>query len=415
MRPYRLLAAVPHALPLLICGLLGRLYVPAIPLVMTFLIVDWTGSYAIGGAVAAALTIGQGVAGPLRGRAADRRSATRILVLTSAGYATGLAVMTLLAGPGGVLPASWWWLILPVAFVTGLFFSPIGQMNRAIMPRIADGPARNAAYAVEATLQELMFVVSPTLAAFAVVFWGAVISTLLCAGVAVLGSVAYAITLVRAGLQHAPARAESTDRKPDTSLFATTGFVPMLAFSVLMVGGVVAIDLVLIGWARNRGTPELAGYLAAVWAFSSLLGGLWVGGLARLPRLWLCSGLAAAGIGALVPVLPPVAEPAEPVIVGVILLVGGAAIAPTLAAMNGRLADIAPRERRTEAFGWIMSAGTVGVALSSPTTGWLLDTVGPAAAAGMSAVMALLATLLASHHSSRTSPARVPGEDTVVT
>lgn len=66
LRPYRLLAAVPNATSLMVCSLLGRLHMPAIAMVMSFLIADWTGSYAAGGVLGAALTIGQGIAGPDR-------------------------------------------------------------------------------------------------------------------------------------------------------------------------------------------------------------------------------------------------------------------------------------------------------------------------------------------------------------
>ncbi|MFD0491278.1 MFS transporter [Saccharopolyspora spinosporotrichia] len=180
----------------------------------------------------------------------------------------------------------------------------------------------------------------------------------------------------------------------------------MLAFSALIVGGLVSVDLVLVGWSRERETPELAGVLAAVWAVGSLVGGLLMGGVTGRPRLWLRALLAALGLVALVPALPPVAEPASPWLVGLILFAGGTAIAPTLAAVNGRLAEIAPDERRSEAFGWFSTATTAGVAVASPVAGSMLDTAGPAAAAAAAGAAALLSVSLVARHSVRGS--RIP-------
>lgn len=101
LRPYRLLAAIPHAPALMTTSLLARLHLPAISLVLTFLLVDWTGSYAAGGVLAAALTIGQAVAGPLRGRAADRASPSKVLVITGCLWCLGFLLTALLAS--GVL------------------------------------------------------------------------------------------------------------------------------------------------------------------------------------------------------------------------------------------------------------------------------------------------------------------------
>ncbi|QUH05038.1 MFS transporter [Saccharopolyspora erythraea] len=403
LRPYRLLAAVPNATSLMVCSLLGRLHMPAIAMVMSFLIADWTGSYATGGVLGAALTIGQGIAGPLRGRAADRSSAPKLLLATGALYGVGLVVIALLARPGGPLDPELWWVLLPLCMLTGLAHPPVTQVGRAIWPRISRGPAREAAYAVEATMQELLFVVTPVLAASAVAFWNPVVATLLCAVASAVGPAVFAAALWRAGLRDAPIRAEGGG---GASLFRLPGFVPMLAFSALIVGGLVSVDLVLVGWSRERGTPELAGILAAVWAVGSLVGGLLVGGVTGRPRLWLRALLAALGLVALVPALPPLAEPASPWLVGVILFAGGTAIAPTLAAVNGRLAEIAPEERRSEAFGWFSTATTTGVAVASPVAGSMLDTAGPAAAAAAAGTAALMSVLLVARHSVRGS--RVP-------
>ncbi|MGP4015468.1 MFS transporter [Saccharopolyspora sp. 5N708] len=411
LRPYRLLGAVPHASSLMTFSLLGRLHMPAFAMALVFLMVDWTGSYAIGGLIGATVTSGQAIAGPSRGRAADRSSTPKLLVLTGLGSGLGMAAMV--AVTRWVDPALWW-LILPVAMLTGLSHPPIMQVCRAIWPRLTSGPAREAAFAVEATLQELLFVVAPMLAAFAVAFWGPVVAMLCCAGWATFGAALFAWALWRAGLREAP-RAEEGSASESGSLFRVPGFVSLLAFFTLLVGGVISVDLLLVGWARERGTPELAGLLAMVWAIGSLIGGLVSGGFTGRPRLLLRASLTALGLVALVPALPPIADPGSPWLVGAILLIGGSAVAPTLAASNGRLADVAPAHRRSEAFGWVASAGMLGAAIASPLTGWMLDVSGPAAGAAAAAVLALVSVGFVVDHIARASRAPREKKQTAIT
>ncbi|MEG9519148.1 MFS transporter [Saccharopolyspora indica] len=411
LQPYRLLAAVPHAPSLMFFSLLGRLHMPALGMVLAFLVVDWTGSYAIGGVIGATITVGQAIAGPLRGRAADRSSPPRLLVVT--GIGSGLGMVAIIAVTSWVDPAHWW-LVLPVALATGLSHPPITQIGRAIWPRLADGPAREAAFAVEATLQELLFVVAPMLAAFAVAVWGPAAAMYACAGWATAGSVLFAVVLWRAGLNEGLGERAAGERK-SAPLFRIPGFVSLLGFFGLLVGGLISVDLVLVAWARERGEPELAGVLAMVWAVGSLIGGLVLGGSGRRPRLWLRASLTALGLVALVPVLPPIADPGSPLLIGVILMIGGTAVAPTLAASNGRLADIAPPDRRNEAFGWLASATTFGGAVAAPLSGVMLDLAGPAAAAAAAGCLALAAAGLVVSHNLRASRSERAAEQTAVT
>ncbi len=412
LQPYRTLAAVPHAPLLMACSLIASLYGPAVPLVMTFLLVDWTGSYAVGGMLAAALLVGQAVASPVRGRMADRSSAARILLVTGASFLAGMVAMTVLTG---LLPARAWWMVVPVALLTGLCRPPVQQIARAIWPRIAGAEGRGAAFAVEATAQELLFVFAPVLAAFAVGFWGSEVAAVLCGSVAFGGAAVFATALWRAGLAGAPpATREGSSAPAGGSLFAVSGFPRLLVFGGLLVAGLVTTDLVLIGWARNLGSPELAGVLAAVWAIGSLVGGLVVGGVGGRPRLARRACFASIGLLALTPVLPPAADPGSPVLVCAILFAGGVAIAPTLAAANGRMAEIAPEHRRSEAFGWFGSACMAGATAASPIAGALLDTVGAGAAAGAAAVVVALGAVLVAHHTVRFSPSVAAREDTRV-
>lgn len=397
LRPYRLLAATPHVPSALTACLVARLYQPAQIIVLTFLVSGWAGSYAAGGAAAAATTIGQAIAGPARGRQIDRRSVPNVLMLTGSGVALGFTAMTAVAH--WVDPA-WWGLIVPVALGTGLMSPPLGQVGRAMWPRLTEGEARKSAYAADATLQELLFALGPMLAAFAVAAWGPKAAMLGCAVWALVGTNLFAGALWRAGLRDGLGDAATFQTGP--GLWRIPGFGSLLGFCCLIASALIAADVLLVGWARERSQPELAGVLAAVWATGSLAGGVIAGGLTGRPRLGRRSVLVALGMWALVPVLPPVSEPGSPLLVAAILLAGGAAIAPTFAASNGRLADLTPPHRRGEAFGWASAAMTLGGSLSSPLVGAMLDLSGPAAGAAVIAGSATAAALLVAWHLHRT-------------
>lgn len=402
LRPYRLLAGVPYAPALMASNLVARLTRPATSLVLPFLVVDWTGSYAAGGVLGAGLTVGQAVAGPMRGRTADRVAPAKVLLITGFLLGLGMVVLALLARG---LPGRFWWVALPVAVLAGLSSPPLPEVVRAVWARIEDPSARRAAFAAEATLGELVFVIGPVLAAFAVAVLGPFAAALGCAAWAALGTAGFAAVLHRAGVR----AGSGGQRTPGSgSLLVVPGFARVLCFAGLMIGGLISVDLMLVGWARERGQPELAGVLSGVWAIGSLAGGLVLGAAPGRPRLWLRAVLTMLGMAALVPVLPPSAEPGSPLLVGAVLVLGGTAIAPMLAASNSRLAELAPEHRRAEAFGWLGSASTGGATIAAPLAGTLLDASGPAAAAAAAAGLALVAVCLVAQPGRGSSRAELP-------
>ncbi|GAA1278797.1 MFS transporter [Saccharothrix xinjiangensis] len=390
LRPYRELAGIPHLPWLLVWSLVGRLHLTATPLAVSFLIAGWTGSYALAGVVGGAMTLGVGVAGPLRGRAADRSPAGRLLLVTASGYGVGTAALGLLPG---VLPGAAWPVAAAVAFLSGLFTPPVTAITRAAFPRLATGGARQAVFTVEASAQELMYIVGPALAAIVVAVWDPRAALWLCGALAVLGALGFGAAVRRAGLDEPVAREAGHGGR---TLLVNTPLVLALASAMFLVASMVAIDLVIIAWARDQGSPGLAGVLAAVWGVGSVAGGLIAGGLRGQVRYARRMLLLALGVAPLALVLPPVLEPSSPWLIGLVLGVGGMAIAPAIAAGNERISDLAPDERRTEAFGWMTTFTTAGAALALPLAGTLLDHSGPAAAAGASTVAALLGAALAS-------------------
>ncbi|MFI9007326.1 MFS transporter [Actinosynnema sp. NPDC053489] len=387
LRPYRELAAIPHLPSLLLWSMVGRVHLPGTPLAVSFLIAGWTGSYAIAGVVGGALTLGMGVAGPLRGRAADRSPAGRLLLVTASGYGLGIAALGVLPA---VLPGGAWPLAVVVAFLTGLSTPPVTAMSRAAFPRLAAG---QAVFTVEASMQEVMYIVGPALAATVVAVWNAQVALWLCGALAVLGAVGFGRALRRADLDRPVAREGAPGGR---TLLRDGSLVLALVTALFLVASLVSIDMVIIAWARDLGRPGMAGVLTAVWGVGSVVGGLVAGGFTGRASFSRRMLLVALGVAPLVLVLPPVLDPSSVWLVAAVLGVGGLAIAPAIAANNQRISALAPDDRKAEAFGWMGTFTTAGSASALPVAGTLLDHFGPAAAAGASTAVALLGALLAS-------------------
>ncbi|MGH3916764.1 MAG: MFS transporter [Pseudonocardiaceae bacterium] len=384
---YRAVFAIPHLPGLLGWALAGRLHMTGTSLAITFLIVSWTGSYTRAGVVVGALTVCQSVAAPWWGRSADRGHGVGLVVATSLSCAVGLVVLATLPT---LLSAARWPVAVGVAAVTGLAMPPVNQIARAGWARLAPPALRDSVYTVDATLQELLFVLGPLAVAATIALAGPAPGTLLLAGFVLVGGLGFAVMLRRAGLGGPAPETPPPGSVRRRSVLAESGLAVLVIAMGLMVGGLIATDLVIIAWARDRGEPFLAGVLAAVWATGSVLGGLVAGArsAAGSPRLALRLGAMFVGMATLVPVL---AVSGSPVLLGVVLFLGGTAIAPALGAVHGAVAQRAPQHRHAEAFGWQSTASMAGAALAAPAVGICLDRFGPAAGAAVAAVALAIA------------------------
>jgi len=387
---YRRLFATPHVLSLLTWSLAARFYTPGLMIAVTFLVEDWTDSYTLAGLVAGAFTLGIAVVGPLRGRMADRGGTDRLVLVCGLVFSVGLVALAL-------LPEALWWLSLPLALGTGLFGTPANQIVRALWPRLTRGPERQAIYAAEATTQELLFIFSPVLTAGVVAMAGPRSALFLLAALGVLGAVGFAWSLRRAGVT-GPAPVEAAGpaagARPRRSLLFYPALCVVFAMCLLMVSGVIGMDLVIVAWANELDAPQYVMAMASVWALGSLVGGVVAGSLRGRPRVALRSFAAAFGLAILIPFVPPVMHLPSPLLITPLLFVSGLALAPTLAAVMGRIGDTAPAHRRAEAFGWTATAMGTGGAIAGPLTGALIDSDGIAGGVAGAAGLVLVAAVL---------------------
>jgi len=171
-----------------------------------------------------------------------------------------------------------------------------------------------------------------------------------------------------------------------------------LVIVLVAVGGLFgAVEVAIAAAADGLGSAAAAGPLLGVWGAGSLVGGLLAvrlgGGAQGAAGLSLMLGALTLGHLLLVPAAGSILALAA------VLVVAGAAIAPTYATVYGMVERAAPSGTATEAFAWLATAVAIGASAGAAIAGALADGAGPAAAfalAGGAGAVALLASSLRS-------------------
>src|SRR4051794_20437834 len=154
---YRHVIRAPGVSRLLITSLVARMPNGMSSLAILLLVTRHHG-YARAGLVTGLYVAAAGLSNVLLSRAADRFGPRRVLLPTAAGYAAGMLALALV--PGEDYAAE-----LVVAALTGLSSPPVVSVVRGLWPRILEPDLAQAVYGLEATLQELIFIVGPALVA----------------------------------------------------------------------------------------------------------------------------------------------------------------------------------------------------------------------------------------------------------
>ncbi len=329
-----------------------------------------SGSFASAGLVSAAALIGVASGSVLQGRLMDRFGPTRPLLVTSTALACFTAVTMLAVEAHAPIP-----VLVALAFTVGLAEVPVGSASRALWPRLLPpGPARQAAYSYDAISQEVFFILGPGIAGLLVTApWA---GTGVVAGVAcmVIGGVWFALTpTVRLWR---PAAGELRAR----SLLGALSRPGMrtVALAALGFGMVIGfIEVAVPAAAAAAGHAGVGGLLLSAWSVSSVVFGL-LYTLRPLPRpMHLRIPTLLAVFAALVAVM---AIPTSLGWLAAAMLLAGTMITPQSATHSSAIELVAPRGTVAEAFGWVITSVTLGLAIGQSVSGQLVEGSGPPAA-----------------------------------
>ena len=380
---YRSVLSRPGAIGFSAAGLVGRLPLSMAGLGMLLLVESHTGSYAVGGSVAAAYMVANAVAAIPVGRLVDVLGQGRLL--TTCALAFGAALMLLVVAVQADWPRA---ATYAAAVVAGATLPPIDACVRTRWAHVLDRSDEvQTAYAFEAVVDETVFMTGPILVTLLATLVDPVAGIVATVVSGVGGSLAFAAQRRTEPPAHPRDRSDGV-RVPMP--WRTLGPLTVVCVALGLMFG--ATEVITVAFTDERHVKSAAGVLLALWALGSLLAGAVTGavrfrrGLGQRVR-WGALGLVVA--------MAPLSF-VEPVwLMGALMLVGGFAIAPTLIATTAMIEQVTPPARLTEGMALLQTGLVAGVAPGAALAGLLVDHSGASASYLVPLGAALLAAVAA--------------------
>jgi MFS family permease len=376
----------PGAKPFVVAGFIARFPGAMGGVALMLMINGFYGEYTTAGLVTAVATVATAVCAPIVGRLIDRHGQRRI------GYPL-IAVFTL--GSVGLTAAAWlrapWPLLVPFALVVGASSFPIGALTRSRWSHLLpESPLLQPAFSLESMLDDVAFILAPTIATVAATLVWPGVGLLPAAGVAIV-----VVLLLGAGSFFLSRRASEPavgDRRRKGSAIRVSG---VALISVVFVGVGVQFgsnNITMVAMCESLGHKALSGPIMACGSAASMVGALFYGSRPWRMPLWkrFVVGMFALAGAALLFLL---AYTWWSLIV--VSFISGLAVSPTFINGNSLIERIVPAQNLTEGLTWIGTALGVGIAAGSSLSGRVVDAFGAHSGYWVMAAGAVAAMLIA--------------------
>lgn len=379
MAGYRELVRTPGVVRIIAAQLTARFPNGMTSLAILLHIERQTGSYGAAGLVLAAASIGQATSGPLTSRWMGSWGIRPVLTLTTSVCAGALLVIAL--APLDLVG------YMLFGLLAGLSTPPIQSAARTIYPKIVNARQLTALFSLDASLQEIIWILAPVVITLVATQVGTVPALLLIVAILVGGG-AWFILSPEVGRVRIPRSRRAFGRvltKPVVLLATVVGF--------LLIGACSAVEAAVVATFGHGGLE--AGLVLAVFSVGSLAGGLAFGGIPIGP--WAMArrlAIVTVGLSASVLFVHDITA-STPWWVGACLILAGVGVAPALAVMFTMTSASVRFSETAEAYGWIGTGQLIGAALGSAVAGFLIDGIGPAGAYGAAAAFALAGAAVA--------------------
>ncbi|MRX44095.1 MFS transporter [Agromyces kandeliae] len=331
-----------------------------------------TGSYGAAGLVLAATSIGQAIAGPMTSRLMGRFGMRPVLITT-------LVVCVASVVAIGVLPLTVP-LYMAIGFVCGLATPPVQPAVRTIYPKMVNSRQLTPLFSLDASAQEIIWVVGPVVTTFVSTQVGTVWGILLAAALMVVGGTWF-ISSPELGRVRIPRSKRAFGKvlaRPPVMLATIVGF--------LLIGACAAIEAGVVAAFGHDGAE--AGIVLAIFSIGSLAGGLGLGHVPIGPwstarRMFIVfAGTALAAFSM------------DFWWLSITLFIAGIGIAPALAVLFAIVSASVKFSDTAEAYGWVGTGQLIGAALGSALAGFLIDGFDAVGAFWAATVLALLGFLV---------------------
>ena len=376
--PYLQVLRTPHALPMVLAAFIGRLPLSMVGLGCVLLIAAETGSYGLGGAVAAVGAVTTALAGPVLGRLADSHGQRRVLLPVLAVFVP--SGLTFLFAVKGDWPL---WIVFASAGLAGACIPPVSSMIRVRWTHLLRGSHRlPTALAMESVVDEFVFIVGPVLVTFLSTTGHATSGVVTAFALAAAGSLLFAAQ----GKTEPPPLPHEHRNGP--SAMRVRGLRVLFVVGAAVGAILGCLEIALVAFADQEGVKPLAGVLIAGLALGSMASGIGWGTVHWRTPLRL--RLAAVLLVMTVMTLPLVFVTDVWLMVPFVVL-AGVAVSPALISSFTLAEVLVHRAQVTEAFTWIGTALGLGVALGASVSGKVVDVAG----ANMAFLVATVATAVA--------------------
>lgn len=365
---YRRILAHPGALRFSLAGLIARLPISMVGLGIVLLVSAATGRYGVAGAVSAAYMFANAGLAIVQGRMLDRFGQGRVLAAASLGFGVSVALLVTSVQAGWPIGTTY-----VFAAMAGGTLPQVGSAVRARWSHVLDQPSDvQTAYALEAVLDEAVFILGPIIVTVLATAWHPVAGIL----VAVVACVSGTLWFTSQRGTEPPAHARTGTSGP-RALMPWRTVVPLAVVCAALGVLFGAAEVTTVAFADERGHKAVSGALLALWAFGSLTAGVVTGAIhwRRGPSVRVRWGALAMACA-----MFPLAFVGSLPLMGATLFVAGFAIAPTMIAAMSLTEEVVPSGRLTEGMAIMQTGLVAGVAPGATLSGLVVDHQGASAA-----------------------------------
>ncbi|EFG47684.1 transporter, major facilitator family protein [Brevibacterium mcbrellneri ATCC 49030] len=378
---YRDILSLPGAWRFSFAGLIARFPMAILGLGIVLFVQGVTGSYGLAGILSAVYMVAQAIGNPILAKLVDKHGQSKVMVPVTYVHIAATVVLVV------AVYADLWWLVYPATVLTGATVGSVGSLVRARWSYVSPTPRHfSTALSWESVADEFLFIVGPVFVT--------VLATAVQPAVGIIASsvlLAVGATLYYSQKGTEPPIIERDPTAPKGKVMSNPAIF-VVVLSQLFVGiNFGALDVGVVAFAEEQGMKSLAGVALGVHAIGSLSAGIVYGAITwkSRARVRFALALSALALGGWAFQLA-----SSLVVLCVIVFFVGLTVAPSIIAASTIIEQFAPLARLTEAFAWIGTLMSVGVAVGSVLAGIAIDSYGAKAALAIPAMGSSVAALV---------------------